>query len=154
MAFISVKAYAKADLLARLLQQRHVPAELCSYPLTPMQMLGQSHCSIPSPEPMSLQPFASTENNNPQTEILREITFQMKFVGFIMEEHLHACAPFGKGRKVQNNNCMSCWSIISGMLVQKDELSAFPQAIYHTVPQLMSKSKKYICKISHDSSKA
>lgn len=108
MAFIPVKAYAKADLLARLLQQRHVPAELCSYPLTPMQMPGPSHSPIPSAEPMFLQPFTSTENNNPQTEILREITFQMKFVGFIMEEHVHACAPCGKGRRVQNNNYMGC----------------------------------------------
>lgn len=107
MAFIPVKAYAKADLVANLLQQITMPAELCSYPLTPMQMPGHSHGPIPSLEPRFLQPFASTENNNPHTEISREITFQTNFVGFIMEEHVHVCAFCRKGRRAQNGNYMA-----------------------------------------------
>lgn len=128
MAFIPVKVYAKADLLAGLLQQRHVPAELCSYPLTPMQIPGHSHCPIPSPELRFLQPFASTENKNPQTEIFWEITFQMKFVGFIMEEHVHACTLCGRGEEHKTTiTRLMITESSQGCLYRMDELSVLPQ---------------------------
>lgn len=155
MAFIPVKAYAKADLVANLLQQRTMPAELCSYPLTPMQMPGHSHCPISSLEPRFLQPFASTENKNPHTEISREITFQTNFVGFIMEEHVHVCAFCRKKEKSTKWQLHGWWSLIfSGMLVQDRWVVSTSSAICHTAPQLISKPKKYICEISYDSFKA
>lgn len=79
--------------------QRQMPGELFSCPLTPVQIPGHSHCPIPSSEPSLLQPFASTESNNPQTEILREITLPMNFEGFIMEEHVCAWHFVGRGEE-------------------------------------------------------
>lgn len=50
-----MKTHAKTNLLASSLQQRHMPGELFSYPLTPVQTPRHSHCPTPSPEP-SLPP--------------------------------------------------------------------------------------------------
>lgn len=107
---------------------RQMPGELFSYPLTPVQIPGHSHCPVPSSEPSLLQPFASTESNNPQTEILREITLPMNFEGFIMEENVRAWALCGKGRRAQNGNYMADdHSFSQGCLYRMEELSALPQ---------------------------
>lgn len=152
VVFIPVKAYAKADLTCKITPAKIHASWTVRLPIATNADAGAftlSHSLPRTKVPPAFcfhrkQPNRNTQSNYFPNEVCRIY-------------HGRACScrcTLCVGEKSTKQQLHVWWSLIfSGMLVQDGWVLSTSSAICHTVPQLMSKPKKYICKIC-DSSKA
>lgn len=156
MAFIPMKAYAKADLLASLLQQSKTDARwTVQLPVDTSADTGAFALSRYLFRTKPPPAFCFHRKQQPSDRNTQRNYFTNEFWRIY---HGRACSCMGtlwEGEKSTKWQLHGWWSLIfSGMLVQDGGVISTSSALCHTVPQLMSKPKKYVHKMVYDSFKA